>query len=276
VTFLRVFGLWLQEKEMAGRRDAGRVAQQLVAVAREIADRGAIVNGDRVLDLGSGTGAVGLAAADLGGRILAVDIDANALRRGRELARSIDAPLLHTVADARALPCADASFDVSVHRSFLVYMHGREAAVAEERRVLRSEGRVSGSESVGAELDLETSDRGIERVWRGGLRDILVDSPDMLTLTVGGLEALYAAEGFRDVAVEPRRHAVPLDSAQAVARAFALSPPAGLSAKERWERSGIPGPLIDEFLARLASEAEHDRPATLLATEAGLTARAPA
>lgn len=274
LSFLRVFGLWLQEKELAGRRDAARVADELTSVARRIAEGAAIEDGSRVLDIGSGAGAVAFAAADRGARVAAVDVDIGALGRGRELGRSIDAPVLHAGADARALPFADDSFDASVHRSVLVYMDRRERAAAEERRVLRPGGTVSCSESLGTGLDLETYDPGIDRVWRGGLREILMETPDAFTLSSAQLLALYQEAGFEDVSVAAVRHAVSLDSQDVVVRAFALAPPAGLSAKERWQRAGIAGGLIDEFLARLATEAERDRPATLLASEGFLTARA--
>ena len=270
-----MFSLWLQEKELTGRTDAHRVATELTEVARRIAVDADIETGWRVLDPGSGTGAVAYAAADLGAGVAAIDVDAVAIERGATLARSAGAPVRHVVADARALPFEDATFHASVHRSILVYMRERERAVAEELRVLRPGARVSLSESLGSDLDLDTDDRGVARVWTGGLRDILVDTPDELTLSPSGLEELYRGEGFADVAisVEPRR--VLLDSGDAVARAFVVSPPAGLSARERWLRAGIPGALLDEFLARLTAEAERSRPATLLAADAFLTARAP-
>ena len=274
MSFLRVFGLWLQEKQLVGRPDAARVAEELVEVASRIAEAANVQEGNRVLDLGSGTGAVALAAADAGGRVIAVDLNEGALHLGRELSTSIEAPVRHASADIRALPFADDSFDVSVHRSVLVYMERRERAVAEERRVLRPGGTVSCSESLGTGLDLETYDPGIDRVWRGGLREILMETPDAFTLSSAQLLALYRDGGFEEVSVAAVRHTVRLDSQEAVARAFAVAPPAGLSARERWQRAGIAVPLVDEFLARLSAEAERDRPATLLASEGFLTARA--
>jgi SAM-dependent methyltransferase len=271
-----VFGLWLRQEEMAGRPDAGRVAEDLVSVARRITEEGPIREGSRVLDIGSGTGAMALAAADRGAGVVAIDVDHAALSRGRELARSLSAPLLHVVADARALPFRDATFDASIHRSVLVYMEERERAVAEERRVLRPGGHVSCSESIGSDVDLRSEDPGIDRAWRGGLRDILLDSSDVFTVSVPGLEALYLANGFEEITLEAIPHRVILDSGDAVARAFAVAPPAGISARELWERAGIPGALLDEFLARLAAEADRGRPATLSVSEGFLTARAPA
>ena len=274
MSFLRVFGLWLQEKELADRPDAVRIADELTSVARRIADGAVIEDGSRVLDIGSGAGAVAFAAADRGARVVGVDVDADSLSRGHELGRSIDAPVQHAVADARALPFEDDSFDASVHRSVLVYMDGRERAVAEERRVLRPGGSVSCSESLGTELDLETHDPGVYRVWQAGLRQILMDTPDAFTLSGPQLLALYKKGGFEKASVASVRQAVSLDSQEAVVRAFAVAPPAGLSARERWQRAGIAVALVDEFLARLVADAEQDRPATLLAHEGFLTATA--
>ena len=269
-----MFGLWLQEKELLGRPDAAHVADELIRVAGRTAEGASIQAGQRVLDFGSGTGAIALAAADRGADVVAVDVDTAALGRGRDLSRSVKAPIRHLRADGRALPFADDSFDASVHRSVLIYMPSREKAVREERRVLRHGGRVSCSESLGTELDLETEDLGIERVWRGGLRDILLDSPDAFTLSAPALEYLYVENGFAEVSIAAVRHAVKLESSEAVARAFAVSPPAALSARERWQRAGIAAGLVDEFLARLAAEAERGRPATLTSLEGYLTARA--
>ena len=274
MSHLGVFALWVEEKELAGRADARAVAQELSVVARRVAGDAGVETGSRVLDLGSGTGALAFAAADLGARVVAVDVDAGALRRGRGLARSLSVPVEHLAADARALPLRDASFDASIHRSVFAYMEERERAVAEERRVLRPGGRVSCSESLGSELDLETEDRGIARVWEGGLRDILLDTPDALTLSGGDLEDLYAQGGFHAVSLTSIPHRVTLDSADAVARALIVAPPRGLSARERWLRSGIPAPLLDEFMARLVAEADRGRPASLIAAEGFLIATA--
>lgn len=275
MTYLGVFTLWLEEKELMGRPDAMRVARGLAAVAGRVADAAVIRRGERVVDLGSGTGAVALAAADLGADVVAVDLDVSALGRGAALARSLPAPIRHVVGDARTLPLGDASFEVSVHRSVFVYMEERERAVLEERRVLSPAGRVSCSESLGGELDLEAEDRGVARVWNGGLREILLGTPDAFTLTPAALEDLYAGGGFEDVSVSTMPLRVVLDTVDAVARVFTVAPPSGLSARERWLRAGIAAGLIDEFLARLVMEAEGGRPATLVAAEGFLTARAP-
>ena len=255
---------WLTEVELAGRPDAARVASELAVVVRRIADAAGDVRGRRVLDVGTGTGAVAAAIAARGGRVVGVDLDVAALGRGP--ARS------GVGADAHALPFADETFFATVHRSVLVHMHDRGGAVAEELRVLAPGGRVSASESLGADLGLRARDPGIVRVWEAGLRQILREAARE-PLDAERLSSLYRDAGFDDVRVETEVRPAPLDSPAAIVRAFAARPPAGDAAADAWRSAGVPAGLVDEFLARLAAEAERGAPAALLVVEGYLTAR---
>jgi SAM-dependent methyltransferase len=264
---------WLRTDELAARPDAARVAGDLAeAVARILAGAGDL-DGRRVLDLGAGTGALAFAAVDRGARVVALDLDEEALGRGRALATRLGAGIRHVRADARALPFAGASFEVSLHRSVLVAMDAPGSAVVAERMAMVSGGRVSCSETLGRELDLVAEDPGIDRVWRG-LQRVLAGSGSY-AFTERGLVALYEHAGFEEVGARRWDREVLLDGEEAVARAFAASPAAGLSARAAWERAGVPGPLLDELLARLALEAERGRPVRLVAPECFVTARAP-
>lgn len=266
---------WVRDVELKGRPDAARVAAALGQVAERIVAACSPLEGRRVLDLGSGTGVLAIAAASAGAAVTAVDIALSSLARGREPAHGL--PVRFVAGDAGALPLRSGMFDVSIHRSVLVYMEERARAVADERRVLRPGGTVSCSESLGAELDLEVSEPGLHRAWRGGLREILHQTASgSFTFSAERLHALYAEAGFEGVRVDAARRALPLDSGDAVGRAFAVSPPSGRSARERWIESGVPHGFADEFLARLALEAESGRRAELIVAEGFLTARAPA
>jgi SAM-dependent methyltransferase len=268
---LEAFLRWLERTELAGRGDAARVARELGEVVRRIA--GPLTPGARVLDIGSGVGAVAHAAAERGARVVALDLEAVSLQRGRRLTEADAAPLQHVAADAVAMPFRDRSFDGSAHRSVLVYLEDRPPAVAEERRVLRPNGLVSCSETLGGDLDLDTDEPGTGRAWSGGLHEILL--ADERAFTAERLRDLYTGAGFDGVAVESVPRRVTLEDADAVARAFARTPPGGRSARDRWVDAGVPAPLVDEFLARLTRQAEDGRPATLVAPEGFLTASAP-
>lgn len=266
---------WVRDVELKGRPDAARAITALGQVAERIVAACGPLEGRRVLDLGSGTGLLAIAAASEGGVATAVDLALPTLVRGRGGARGL--PVSYVAGDARALPFRSGGFDVSIHRSVLIYMEERSRAVAHERRVLRPGGMVSCSESLGAELDLEVSEPGLRRAWRGGLRAILHQTASgSFTFSADRLQALYAEAGLEGVRVDVDRRALPLDSGDAVARAFAVRPPSGRSARERWTEEGVPDGFVDEFLARLALEAESGRHAALIVAEGFLTARVPA
>jgi len=262
---------WVVDEELE-RPDKHRIARDLATAVSRLIDAAGDLAGRRVLDLGSGTGAVAAAAVDRGAAaVVALDLDVDALRRGRAVARRLGAARLSVRADARAAPFRDASFDASLHRGVLVAVDRPATVAAGERRILRPGGRVSCSVTLGAEVDLVSEDPGLTRVWRG-LRETLAgaESP---AFTERGLIDLYAGADFDQVQVERWDRTVGLDDGDAVARAFVAGPVLGAPPRVAWERAGIPGGLLDEFLARLLLEAERGSPARLVAPEAFLTAR---
>jgi SAM-dependent methyltransferase len=268
---LLAFLEWLGRGELADRPDAGRVTEQLGLLARTILEGAGDIRGRRVLDLGAGTGVLTAAAAARGALPTAVDLDGHALTRGRDAAPGLGIRAGHVRGDARALPFGDGVFQVSVHRSVLGYMDRRPAAVAEERRVLAPGGRVAASESLGLEAELVAEDPGLVRVWEG-LQEVLGEAA-AYAVTLGEVRGLYRDAGFHTIRTRRLELDTPLDSPAAVARAFALDPPAGVSARHGWRAAGVPRDLVDQWLARLSLAAERGRPARLRTPEGLLTAR---
>ena len=112
----------------------GQWAPQMVDTAR-------IASGDRVLDVGCGTGVLARAAADRvteESSIAGLDCNADMLAVARRLRPQID----WCQGDATALPFADASYDVVMSQFSLMYFPDRTVALKEMMRVLRSAGRL--------------------------------------------------------------------------------------------------------------------------------------
>lgn len=104
------------------------------AVARAVAARA----GDRVLDLGAGTGTSSLPFAAAGAQVVPCDFSTGMLREGKR--RHPELPL--TAGDATRLPFADGSFDAVTISFALRNVQEHGTALAEMFRVTRPGGRI--------------------------------------------------------------------------------------------------------------------------------------
>jgi ubiquinone/menaquinone biosynthesis C-methylase UbiE len=102
--------------------------------------------GERVVDVGCGTGAVARQAAPRVGRegaVVAVDINPAMLAVGRSLPAPDGAPIDWREGSAMALPLPHASFELALCQHGLQYFPDRVAALREMRRVLAPGGRTA-------------------------------------------------------------------------------------------------------------------------------------
>lgn len=100
--------------------------------------------GERVLDVGCGTGIVTRAAAEqVGptGSVTAVDVAPDMLDVARSIP-AVGAPIGWYEADAGSLPLPDASYDVALSQISLQFFGARAGALAEIHRVLAPGGRI--------------------------------------------------------------------------------------------------------------------------------------
>jgi SAM-dependent methyltransferase len=118
---------------------AATMAPSLAPVAAEVVRRAALQPGERVVDLGTGTGtAAGLAHGD-GRQVTGVDAAAGML----EIARRDVPDVTFVEADFTDLPLAPASQDVALAVHALLFADDRVAALVAWLRVTRPGGRLS-------------------------------------------------------------------------------------------------------------------------------------
>ena len=104
---------------------------------------GGLAGGDRVLDVGCGTGSLTFTLPEFADISAVVGIDQAPMYVEHARARDADSRISFEQADARALPFGDGSFDRAFSLLVLQFIPDVERAVAEMRRVVRPGGTVA-------------------------------------------------------------------------------------------------------------------------------------
>lgn len=123
----------------SGAADYERISLHLGDAIDHAIARLAPVAGERILDVGTGTGLAARRIAQLGAKVVGVDLGAELIAEARRLAPSVD----FRVGDAEQLPFDDGSFDAAISTFGVMFVGRPEAAAAELARVVRKGGRVS-------------------------------------------------------------------------------------------------------------------------------------
>jgi SAM-dependent methyltransferase len=111
--------------------------------AARLATFARIAPGQRVLDVGCGTGVVALVAARLGARVSGLDLTPELLVRARENAAIAGVEIEWQEGDAEALPYADGSFDTVVSQFGHMFAPRPDVVMREMLRVLRPGGTIA-------------------------------------------------------------------------------------------------------------------------------------
>ncbi|MCW2877821.1 MAG: Ubiquinone/menaquinone biosynthesis C-methylase UbiE [Sphaerisporangium sp.] len=165
----------------------------------------AIDEGDRVLDIGCGTGQITLVAARQAsrGHVVGVDISAPMLERARaDAAEQGIANVRFEQGDAQVHPFPDGGFDVAISRGGVMFFGDLVAAFANIRRGLRPGGRLAfmGPQGGTPDSDYARATAALKPLMRGpspaarGMGS-LVDS--------ARIHEVLGEAGFADVSVTP-------------------------------------------------------------------------
>ncbi len=131
-----------------GQRWAGRQQAQdilLAPITEALIDRAAPKSGERIIDVGCGSGATTIAFAQQvapSGHVLGVDVSGPMLARARQTAPR-ELPVDFELADATVYPFDPGSFDLLVSRFGVMFFAEPALSFANLRRALRPSGRLA-------------------------------------------------------------------------------------------------------------------------------------
>ncbi len=122
--------------------DFEQIAATIASASTALVDRLGVERGDRLLDVGCGTGNATLPAAERGARAIGLDLTPTLLEAARRRSARAGLEIEWVEGDAEALPFDDGSFDkvMSVFGAMFAPDHARTAA--ELMRVCRADGAV--------------------------------------------------------------------------------------------------------------------------------------
>ena len=122
--------------------DYATIGTTLQIVGERLCEAVDVRAGSTVLDVAAGNGNATLAAARRFARVTSTDYVGALLERGEERAAADRLSVNFQVADAEALPFADASFDVALSTFGVMFTPNQEKAAAELVRVVRRGGKI--------------------------------------------------------------------------------------------------------------------------------------
>lgn len=184
----------------SGFQDADRYEQLMGRWSRRLAPSlirfGGLGEGDRVLDMGCGTGSLSFALPAIANIASAAGIDLTEPYVAAARARNIDPRLTFDVGDARALPYPDSSFDRAFSLLVLQFIPEARRAVEEMRRVVRPGGTITA-----AVWDGYGGQPFARIIWDiAGVLDPALERPLFRPLNgPGEMEKVWLDLGLRDV-----------------------------------------------------------------------------
>jgi ubiquinone/menaquinone biosynthesis C-methylase UbiE len=177
-------------------------AEQLLPAAVAVVRAAAVRPGERVLDLGCGTGNAALLAAEQGADVTGVDPAGRLLQVARTRAADQGRAIDFITGDAASVPLEDASVDVVLSVFAVIFAPDARAAAEEMARVVDSNGRIVLSAWIPGGAMSEMTGAAAETVRQA--LGAPPGPPPFPWHDLESLSALLAPHGFR-VTVEEHR-----------------------------------------------------------------------
>jgi SAM-dependent methyltransferase len=221
-----------------------------------VVDRAAPAAGERVVDVGTGTGNAALLAAERGARVIGVDPAARLIDVARERAAAAALDAEFAVGDAASLPLADGEADVTVSVFGVIFATDHAAAAAELARVTAPGGRIVISAWIP-----EGAIRDSVKVARDAVLDALgaPAPPSFAWHDPDALAGLFGPIGFGSVDTVEERLPFTAESAAAFVDRDADTHPLAVTGRAVLEPRGEYEAMRDRMVAIL--EAANEDPA---------------
>jgi ubiquinone/menaquinone biosynthesis C-methylase UbiE len=245
------------------------VAARLLQAAELLVEEAAPLAGQRVVDVGCGTGNAALLAAVRGARVTGVDPAPRLLdvARGRAAAAALD--VTFRAGDAAALPVADNSADVVLSVFGVIFAPDPRAAAAELARVTAEDGRILLTAWIPGSAVSRTNQVAQEAVLRA--LSAPAPPPPVSWHDPDALDQLFAPHGF---SVTVKEHSLSFTAAsprEYLDREFA-SHPLAVVGRQILEQHGTADETYTQLLAIL--EAANEDPIGFRVTSRYITAQA--
>jgi ubiquinone/menaquinone biosynthesis C-methylase UbiE len=127
----------------SGGRAYDEISQGVAEGIRHTVWRLAPREGERILDIATGTGWTARNISRSGARVTGVDIAHGLLDAARHIAEEEGLAVDYQLGDAEQLPFPDASFDAAVSTFGIMFATNQNAAISELSRVIRPGGRIA-------------------------------------------------------------------------------------------------------------------------------------
>ena len=133
-----------KQRAMWASGDYAHLAEELIwGLGPELVRAAGVRRGQRVLDVAAGSGNAAIPAALTGAEVIATDLTPELFEPGRREAAEVGATLHWEQADAEALPCDDASFDVVLSCLGVMFAPHHQRAADQLLRVCRPGGTIA-------------------------------------------------------------------------------------------------------------------------------------